>query len=98
MDIFIVFFHSCSSQYTMTFGADIKTARERIVVKRTKTTRQSLSMTCSVNISEITRAITPQSYHGGPLPLSCHIVVFLVLLYLVGNYQNLFVNFLKRKY
>ena len=40
-----IFSHSCDSQYTMTFGADMKTAMERIVVKRTKTTKQSLSMT-----------------------------------------------------
>ena len=39
-------FFNC--QYTMTFGADMKTARERIVVNRTKTTRQSLSITYSV--------------------------------------------------
>ena len=29
----------------MTFGADMKTAMERMVVKSTKTTKQSLSMT-----------------------------------------------------
>ena len=83
----------------MTFGAEMKTARERIVVKRTKTTRQSLSMTCNVDITEIqlSAILTNQSYHSGPLPLSCHIVVFLVLLYLVGNDENLFVNFLNRR-
>ena len=36
----------------MTLGADMKTARERIVVKRTKTTRQSLSITCRVKVTE----------------------------------------------
>ena len=42
------FNYSGNCQYTMTFGADMKTARERIVVNRTKTTRQSLSITYSV--------------------------------------------------
>ena len=40
---------------------------------------------------------TNQSHHGGSLPLSCNIVVSLVLLYLVGNHQYLFVNLLNSK-
>ena len=50
MDFFYNIILGC--QYTMTLGADMKTARERIVVKRTKTTRQSLSITCSVKVTE----------------------------------------------
>lgn len=90
------FNYSGDCQYTMTFGADMKTARERIVVNRTKTTRQSLSITYSVKSYRNVKT-TNQPYHGCPLPLGCNIVVSLVLLYLVGNNENLFVNFLNRK-